>query len=193
MAKVMREEGKKKVIKKVGNVKEAESTDIELLRAEILTCKGDEKQYSELIKNLSAVQVMQIATYVGTKEMRLSELNAAIAESTKALSDEASLISTQIAPMKEALLKAMEDKHQKTVMTPEGWFAQAKAGRSVSEFTCTITEFIAILQEAGHSDAIDTVLKIGKTAAESVLGKTVVNRITKTTKPEYGSVEIIKA
>ena len=50
-------------------------------------------------------------------------------------------------------------------------------------------EFIEIVKDAGHSDVLDEMVSIKKTAAEQYLGKALVNKITVSDTPEWGKVK----
>ena len=98
-------------------------------------------------------------------------------------------IEKQIDGLDKVLLQIQKLKSQKNIVTPEGFVSEVTEGRAKSEFTTTIHEFIELAKDAGHSDVIDEMVSIKKTEAEKYLGKSLVNKITQTTKEEYGGIK----
>ena len=122
-----------------------------------------------------------------------------IVDAMAQVDDQISYMKAQIKEMEERvehirpfMLGAMKSKEVKSIVTPNKNLGKVEAGRSVSEFTVTIHEFIQLAQDTGHSDAIDQMVSIKKTKAEEFLGKSLVNRITKPSKDEWGKVKFTK-
>lgn len=81
----------------------------------------------------------------------------------------------------------------KKIITPNKFLVSAKAGRAARVFTVAPTELITILRgENKAKDEIDGCFSISVTKVEALLGKTVMDRITKTEKDEFKTITVTK-
>lgn len=168
----------KKIVKTVAKVSEiaGDFTTIASLSAAIKMCP--EKELKNLLKNLSPEQINIIVDYCTPIVQEIEALEAKIKDTKKSLLG-----------LDTIMLQAMELKSQKSIVTPSGSIAEVAAGRTTSTFTTTTMEFIEIVKDAGHSDVLDEMVSIKKTAAEQYLGKALVNKITISDTPEWGKVK----
>ena len=118
----------------------------------------------------------------------LTEVDATIVS----LEKQAKEMESKIDHMRSFMLEAMKEKQMTSIVTANKNLANVAAGRTTSEFTVTLNEFIKIVQDAGHSSDIDRMVSIKKTAAEEFLGKSLVNKITKPIKNAWGKVKFSK-
>lgn len=152
-----------------------EFSDILQLKAALKMCS--EEELTSFLSNLSAEQINMIIDEIAPIALEIDNLKKQIKEKEKAMQG-----------LDKTLLQILELKHQKNVVTSEGYVSEVTEGRAVSTFTTTTAEFIDLAKDAGHSDVIDEMVSIKKTEAEKYLGKSLVNKITQTEKKEYGGI-----
>lgn len=175
---------KKKIIKKTeensvsGIVKGMKSFDTLSAAIKMITSPEEIKQIAQ---GLSPEQYDILIDQMATVDTQLAEWDKKAKEMEKTVSH-----------IRSFMLDAMKEKQMKNIMTANKNIAEVQAGRATSEFTVTVHEFIKLAQDAGHSSEIDKMVSIKKTAAEEFLGKSLVNKITKQTKEEYGKVKFSK-
>lgn len=153
-----------------------EFSDIVQLKAAIKMCS--ETEIDTFLSTLTPEQINLIVDEIAPLDLLIQDKKKEI-----------KVIEKQIDGLDKVLLQIQKLKTQKNIVTPEGFVSEVTEGRAKSEFTTTIHEFIELAKDAGHSDVIDEMVSIKKTEAEKYLGKSLVNKITQTTKEEYGGIK----
>lgn len=136
------------------------------------------EELNTILRNLSVGQINMITDYLAVADSKVSKLKAEI----KAIDGETNYL-------KAPLLEALKTRKQRNVVTPEGNVVEVAPGRASSTFTTTISEFIDIAKDAGCGNNIDDMLSISKTKATEYLGKALVNKITETTREDWGQLK----
>lgn len=154
--------------------------DFDTISAAIKMTTHPEEQ-KQLLDALTPAQYEVIVDAMTEVDAQIAELKRQVKETEE-----------KVEHIRPFMLEAMKSKEMKSIVTPNKNLGKVEAGRAVSEFTVTIHEFIQLAQDTGHSDAIDQMVSIKKTKAEEFLGKSLVNRITKSSKNEWDKVKFTK-
>lgn len=139
---------------------------------------ASETELPVILSRFSVEQINLLVDHLAEADSKINKLKAEIKEIEQATKY-----------LQSPLLETLKIKKQKNVVTPEGNVAEVAAGRATSTFTTTISEFIDIAKDAGCGNNIDNMLTISKTKAEEYLGKALVNKITVTSKEEFGGLK----
>ena len=151
--------------------------DFDTLSAAIKMTTSEE-ELRQLMTSLTPEQYEVIIDYMTEVDSQVAELERQAKEAEE-----------RVEHMRSFMLEAMKEKNMTSIVTGNKNLAKVAAGRTVSEFTVTIHEFMQIVQDAGHASDIDRMVSIKKTKAEEFLGKSLVNKITKPIKNAWGKVK----